>query len=155
MLSAVATRMTGELPKSWLALIASFTTYMITCPAVCLIGSGDLFSGQWDADLPGGLAAARRPALCLNAVEGPVLRSITSSIDELDNEANWAEAMQASLRLKMLVQFVSSGVPCIPSGALSNPGMVSNSDSKTALYDVTIQVNFCSLRSSFIFHSSG
>ena len=86
-----------------------------------LTGSGDLFNGQWDSGLPGGLAASRRPELCINAVEGPVIQSSSSDATTLAQEDDAAQAVE---RLKLLVQFVSSGVPCVPASALSSPGMV-------------------------------
>jgi hypothetical protein len=45
--------------------------------ATRLTGSPDLFSPQWDADLPGGLAAARRPGMGINALQPPLSGSLT------------------------------------------------------------------------------
>ena len=83
----------------------------------CATGSPDLFAGQWDAGLPGGLAAARRPGLCINAVFPPGADGLAAS---QEGQAQLAAATRALL----LTQFVSTGVPCLPASTLATPDMV-------------------------------
>ncbi len=78
-----------------------------------LTGSADLFASVWDAELPGGLAVARRSGLCINAI-------LPAGGDALQ-----AEEDETRARTLMLVQFTSTGTPCLSATALAgNPTLV-------------------------------
>jgi hypothetical protein len=70
--------------------------------ATRMTGSQDLFAARWDGGLPGGLAAARRPAFGVNALEPPLsgsLLHLAGAAEDLER----AETVARSLLLAMLV----------------------------------------------------
>ena len=69
--------------------------------------------------LPGGLAAARRSGLCLNAIEAPGC----SLAAHMDGNASWPDD-RSLVRTSLLFAFVSSGVPCLPMSALSSEELI-------------------------------
>lgn len=75
---------------------------MTSAFATRMTGSQDLFAARWDGGLPGGLAAGRRPAFSINALEPPLscdLLSVAGAAEDLER----AETVARSLLLAMLV----------------------------------------------------
>jgi hypothetical protein len=81
----------------------SFTAAGMTSAfATRMTGSQDLFAARWDGGLPGGLAAGRRPAFSVNALEPPLscdLLTVAGAAEDLER----AETVARSLLLAMLV----------------------------------------------------
>jgi hypothetical protein len=75
---------------------------MTSAFATRITGSQDLFAARWDGGLPGGLAAGRRPAFSINALEPPLscdLLSVAGAAEDVER----AETVARSLLLAMLV----------------------------------------------------
>lgn len=75
---------------------------MLSAFATRMTGSQDLFAARWDGGLPGGLAAGRRPAFGINALEPPLAGDLLS-IAGLAEEPERSETVARSLLLAMLV----------------------------------------------------
>lgn len=75
---------------------------LLSAFATRMTGSQDLFAARWDGGLPGGLAAGRRPAFGVNALEPPLAASLLQlcgAAEDLDR----AEVVARSALLAMLV----------------------------------------------------
>eukprot|EP00879_Flechtneria_rotunda_P028680 GHRR01030888.1.p1 GENE.GHRR01030888.1~~GHRR01030888.1.p1 ORF type:complete len:365 (+),score=131.21 GHRR01030888.1:548-1642(+) len=86
--------MLGLLRDNAGGLLSTFATRMT--------GSQDLFAARWDGGLPGGLAAGRRPAFGVNALEPPLsgsLLQLAGAAEDLDR----AEIVARSLLMAVLV----------------------------------------------------
>lgn len=67
-----------------------------------MTGSQDLFAARWDGGLPGGLAAGRRPAFSVNALEPPLSCDLLTVAGAAEDPER-AETVARSLLLAMLV----------------------------------------------------
>lgn len=87
--------------------------------AARLAGSPDLTAARWDAGLPGGLAAGRRPAFAVNALAppgGPPLLSLAGGDADLER----GEVVARSL---LLLLAVSQGTPALSGSVLARAGL--------------------------------
>lgn len=87
--------------------------------ATRLAGSPDLVAARWDAGLPGGLAAGRRPAFSVNALAapgGPSLLSLAGGDADLER----GEVVARSL---LLFLAVSQGTPVLHGSVLARAGL--------------------------------
>lgn len=76
-----------------------------------------MFEGQWESELPGGLAAARRSGLCVNALSTGILG------DDLSMDMV-SPSDQSLIRFVLLTVFISCGVPCLSAAALSSADLI-------------------------------
>ncbi len=83
--------------------------------ATRMTGSQDLFAARWDGGLPGGLAAGRRPAFGINALEPPLACDLLTIAGAADDPER-AETVARSLLLAMLVAQVDWEVEGLGSG---------------------------------------
>eukprot|EP00775_Hariotina_reticulata_P005214 gene5214-5452_t len=103
-----------------LALLRDNKGGMMSAFATRMTGSQDLFAARWDGGLPGGLAAGRRPAFGVNALEPPLAGSLlhlAGATEDLDR----AETVARSLLLAMLV---AQGTPVFNAPTLSRKGLL-------------------------------
>jgi hypothetical protein len=73
-----------------------------------MTGSQDLFAARWDGGLPGGLAAGRRPAFGINALEPPLAASLLQLVGAAE-DIERAEVVAKSALLAVLVAQVGTG----------------------------------------------
>jgi len=122
---------------------------MLSAVATRITGSADLFSPRWDAGLPGGLAAGRRPAFGLNANQAPGDNPLQRTLSAIMPPSPPPSASGASMgppsgpttssgaspstvppleiltRTLLLAQFMSMGVPSFTaSSVLGSPGLL-------------------------------
>lgn len=83
---------------------------MMSAFATRMMGSQDLFAARWDGGLPGGLAAGRRPAFGINALEPPLACDLLT-VAGADEDPARAEIVARSLLLAMLVAQVRRAPP--------------------------------------------
>jgi hypothetical protein len=79
---------------------------MLSAFATRMTGSQDLFAARWDGGLPGGLAAGRRPAFGINALEPPLAASLLQLVGAAE-DIDRAEVVAKSALLAVLVAQVS------------------------------------------------
>lgn len=82
---------------------------MMSAFATRMTGSQDLFAARWDGGLPGGLAAGRRPAFGINALEPPLAWDLLT-VAGAATDPERAETVARSLLLAMLVAQVGGSV---------------------------------------------
>jgi isoamylase len=83
------------------------------------MGSPDLTAARWDAGLPGGLAAGRRPGFSVNALAppgGPPLLVLAGGEHDLER----GEVVARSLLLALAV---AQGLPALPGSVLARAGL--------------------------------
>jgi hypothetical protein len=85
---------------------------MMSAFATRMTGSQDLFAARWDGGLPGGLAAGRRPAFGINALEPPLACDLLTVAGAAEDPER-AETVARSLLLAMLVAQVGWDVCCL------------------------------------------
>lgn len=85
-----------------LALLRDNTGSILSDFATRMTGSQDLLAARWDGGLPGGLAAGRRPAFGVNALEPPLAGSLLQLVGAAE-DMDRAEVVARSLLLAMLV----------------------------------------------------
>jgi len=105
--------------------------------ATRMAGSPDLFAPQWDAELPGGLAAGRRPGFSINALQPP----LSPSLVEVAGDSVTARSM-------LLMAMVAQGTPAFSALTWSTPGL---SDYISGL--ITIRNKYKALLSPPLFDS--
>jgi hypothetical protein len=81
---------------------------MLSAFATRMTGSQDLFAARWDGGLPGGLAAGRRPAFGINALEPPLAASLLQLVGAAE-DIERAEVVAKSALLAVLVAQVGIG----------------------------------------------
>ncbi|GLC33109.1 hypothetical protein PLESTB_000369500 [Pleodorina starrii] len=106
------------------AYLAAGQRGTLSAVATRLTGSPDLFAARWDAGLPGGLAAGRRPAFGLNAAaplgDRPLVAAVAAAAGAAGAAADAARC-EAVSRALLLAQFVAAGQPLVAASTLARP----------------------------------
>eukprot|EP00878_Enallax_costatus_P025353 GHUV01027123.1.p1 GENE.GHUV01027123.1~~GHUV01027123.1.p1 ORF type:complete len:648 (+),score=120.67 GHUV01027123.1:549-2492(+) len=106
--------------SSMLALLRDNMGGILSNFATRMTGSQDLLAARWDGGLPGGLAAGRRPAFGVNALEPPLAGSLLQLVGAAE-DIERAEVVARSLLLAMLV---AQGTPAFNAPTLSRKGLL-------------------------------
>ncbi|GFR50536.1 hypothetical protein Agub_g12806 [Astrephomene gubernaculifera] len=103
------------------AYLAAGQRGLLSAVATRLTGSADLFAARWDAGLPGGLAAGRRPAFGVNAT-APLgdrpLQAVLAAAAAAACGATDPARCEAVARALLVAQFVSAGQPLVAAATL-------------------------------------
>lgn len=93
---------------------------MLSAFATRMTGSQDLFAARWDGGLPGGLAAGRRPAFGINALEPPLAASLLALVGAAED----IERAEVVAKSALLAVLVAQGTPVFNAPTLSRKNLL-------------------------------